>query len=296
VADLPYVELKDLILKRLSISSTDLEEVKCSFAKLYKDFQTDIIRQVTLEPTSDDRFTWVRSADNNPDKAILFFHGGGYTMGSTEDHLELIAQLVIHSKASVLSVDYHLSPDRLFPAQLDDAVQGYEFLLNNGYNSMNIGFAGISAGALLATQLIFRCQEINLPLPKIALIISGPGNLKFDAPSCKYNLDRDWISTERLRNIQNYYFPDDLDRDLEVLSPMNATYDDYPITLFLAGDYEVLLDDSITFYQNLRSMGHDVFLNVIPKLPHCWQFFAKVYEPGRVANRFAADFLRTYLT
>ncbi len=289
-------ELKTLILNRVKLSSTDLKDVADSFSKLYCDFQDDVIDRVAVEPVPATPYTWIDPPTGRSRGVLLFFHGGGYTMGSTLDHLQLVASLVDQSGVSVLGIDYRLCPEHQFPAALDDGEEAYRWLLSNHPFPKAIGVSGISAGALLATQLIYRCQETNHPLPTLAVIMSGPRDLDFNSASCSYNIDRDFVGPERLRNIRHYYLPEKVDRDSAVLYPAKQIYQSYPRTLFQAGDHEVLLDDSIDFYQRLRTQGHDVSLQVIPGLLHCGQMFSHVFPAGQVAIEQAARFIRDGLS
>lgn len=289
-------ELKSLILDRVKLSSTELKEVAASFSKLYCDYQDDAVRRVSVESVPRTAYTWVDPPTGRTTGVLLFFHGGGYTMGSTADHMQLIASLVHQSGISVLGIDYRLCPKNRFPAALDDGEEAYRWLLSNHPCRQGIGVSGISAGAFLATQLIYRCQETNLPLPTLAVIMSGPRDLDFNSASCSYNIDRDFVGPERLRNIRHYYLPEKVDRNSAVLYPAKQIYKSYPRTLFQAGDHEVLLDDSIDFYQRLRTQGHDVSLQVIPGLLHCGQMFSRVFPAGQFAIEQAARFIQDGLS
>ena len=229
-------------------------------------------------------------------KAILFFHGGGYTMGSTADHMQLIASLVILSSISILGVDYRLCPQHRFPAPIDDAEAAYRWLMLQGYSQKAIGFSGISAGGLIVTQLIYRCQNQGIQIPSVALVMSGPKDLDFDRPSCIYNSKYDIIIPKRLRNIRNYYIPDHNDTKESELYPARQQYEKYPKTLFQVGDCEVLLDDSIEFFRFLRQQGHPINLQIIPDMIHCGQIFSDVYPPGEKAILSAAEFLQSSLS
>ncbi len=295
MSDMSYTELKSYILSSIDISSNDLTAISASFSKLYKAFQTEAVNKVHVENIPNTCFKWIYSNNSNRDKVMLFFHGGGYTMGSTEDHLELITQLILKTGITILSVDYHLVPSSHFPAPLEDAFSAFQWLLQKKFNPQQIGFSGISAGGLLTTQLIFKCQEENIPLPKFALVLSGPCNLNFDTASTDYNAERDWINKERLQHIKNHYLPQNLNPYKNLLNPTEACYKNYPATFFQAGDYELLLEDSLCFYRKLREQHHNVYLNIVPELPHCWQLFSKVYEPGRKAINAAADFLNQHV-
>ena len=90
----------------MDLSSTDLNQVAKSFSKLYNVYQTDIVNRVTLQRVPNTTYTWIDPPDGRSDRVVLFFHGGGYTMGSTADHMQLIASLVILSGISILGVDY----------------------------------------------------------------------------------------------------------------------------------------------------------------------------------------------
>ncbi|MDF1758911.1 MAG: alpha/beta hydrolase [Coxiellaceae bacterium] len=294
MTDQSYQSLKQHIADTLTISSEDIEQVSAAFSALYTSFQTEACQKLNVEHVANTCYSWVKANNSDPNKILIFLHGGGYTMGSTADHLELIAQLILQANVTVLSVDYRLCPAFQFPAPVDDTIDAYRWLLDQGYSADHIGFSGISAGALLVTQSIYQCQQLALPLPKIALVLSAPLDLQFKTPSCQYNLDRDWISTERLQNVQQYYLPKTINPQLPLLNISSQHYSAYPITLFQAGDYELLLDDSIELFHALRKQHHSVFLQVISGLPHCWQFFAKVYAPGRAAIEQAAQFLNQY--
>jgi monoterpene epsilon-lactone hydrolase len=291
VADKSYQELKSYLASSLDISSTNLAEVSQAFEKLYLGFQSEAAKALSLEPVANTRLTWVRSKQSDDSRVLLFFHGGGFTMGDTRDHLELIAGLMAESNISVLSVDYRLCPEHLFPAPLEDVLAAYRWLLQKGYSSDQVAFSGISAGGLLVTQLILKCFEEGLKQPKVALVLSGLGDLNFNVGSCQYNANRDWITVQRLQNVKKSYLPANLEPYTALLSPLTYPYSTYPTTLFQAGDFELLLDYSIQFYQGLRQSNLDVYLDIVPELPHCWQLFSRDYAPGRRALQNVRFFL-----
>ena len=149
-------ELKEYFSERVSLISADQSTTAQLFAQLYADFQTEIVHRVCCTPVADRPYTWVDPLDGRSSHVIVFFHGGGYTMGSTNDHMQLIASLVELSGTTVLAVDYRLFPEITFPAPLDDAEAAYRWLLEQGIAASSIGLAGISAGAALVTQLVHR--------------------------------------------------------------------------------------------------------------------------------------------
>ena len=288
-------ELKEVFSNRVRLVSADLAATAQLFAQLYGDFQTEIVHRVCCTPVADRPYTWVDPLDGRSSHVILFFHGGGYTMGSTNDHMQLIASLVDRSGTTVLAVDYRLFPEVTFPAPLDDAEASYRWLLEQGIAASCIGLAGISAGAALVTQLVHRCAVKALGCPALALVMSGLNDFRFNRPSITFNSGLDLVSMERLEAIQHFYFPDQQSFESDDVLCIDQVYEHYPTTLFQVGDQEILLSDAIEMHQSLRSQGHDVHLNVVPQMIHCGQMFARDYPPGQSAIDQAAYFIKTAL-
>src|SRR5215207_3891833 len=85
---------------------------------------------------------WMSPADAPEDKAILYFHGGGFRIGSVSSHRDLIARIALASGCRVLAINYRLAPEHRFPAALDDAIAAYGWMLDGGLKSGNVAFAG----------------------------------------------------------------------------------------------------------------------------------------------------------
>ena len=68
---------------------------------------------------------WFCAPGVRQDVVILYFHGGGYVMGSIDTHQELMSRLSRECGAMVLGVDYRLAPEAKFPVAVDDAVSSY---------------------------------------------------------------------------------------------------------------------------------------------------------------------------
>src|SRR5436305_5325557 len=79
---------------------------------------------------------------SHPDRLILFFHGGGYVLGSAALYREFCWRLAQASRATVLALDYRLAPEDPFPAALDDAVASYRGLLAGRAAPRHVPFAG----------------------------------------------------------------------------------------------------------------------------------------------------------
>src|SRR5262245_12119669 len=93
---------------------------------------------------------WTSTPSAEPDRVILFFHGGGYISGSIASHRHVMAEAGRQARARTLALGYRLAPEHPFPAALDDALAAYRFLLSSGLNPARVTLAGESAGGGLA--------------------------------------------------------------------------------------------------------------------------------------------------
>ena len=93
----------------------------------------------------------VSTPNSDPERIFLYYHGGGYAMGSPKSHYSLVSYLADISKTTVYVPDYRLGPENKYPAQLDDGVSTYLSLINDfGYSPSQIAIGGDSAGGNLA--------------------------------------------------------------------------------------------------------------------------------------------------
>src|SRR5262245_54655017 len=72
---------------------------------------------------------FVATAASQPDRRVLFLHGGGYVTGSPALYRHFTWRVAAAARARVLAIDYRLAPEHPFPAALDDALAAYRWLL-----------------------------------------------------------------------------------------------------------------------------------------------------------------------
>src|SRR6185436_15289164 len=103
---------------------------------------------------------WVRREDATGGPVVLYFHGGGYGLGSVETHRDLVARICRAARANALSLEYRLAPEHPFPAQLEDATRAYQFLLREGVPPKRIVIAGDSAGGGLVLSTLVHLRNL----------------------------------------------------------------------------------------------------------------------------------------
>ena len=108
---------------------------------------------------------WISPANTPQDKAILYFHGGGFRIGSVASHRDLIAQIAVASGCRVLAINYRLAPEHRFPAALDDALAAYGWMLDQGLKSDNVAFAGDPPVAISSSGRCWPCANAGFRCP-----------------------------------------------------------------------------------------------------------------------------------
>ncbi len=233
---------------------------------------------------------WISAPGALKERTILFFHGGGFMVGSTKDHLDLCGKLSLSSGCRVLSIDYRLAPEHIFPAALDDCTDAYQWLINQGISPWQIIPTGISAGGNLIVSMFFRLRAAGVDLPRAAVLISPAVNLASSENSRKTNAQKDWITAEGLDLLKKAYLRKH-DPKNPLVSPTYGDLRNLPPLFVQAGAHEVLLDDASDFVRKAREAGVDVTFDVWEGMFHCWQIFSSVLPEGQQA----IDTIGTYI-
>jgi len=267
------------------------------FSAFYEDMQNErgeymITERVELSPGVYGYWITVPEADSGC--TILFFHGGGFTFGSTKDHLGLSVRIAKAARAQVFSVDYRLAPEYVFPAAVEDAVAAYRYLTGQGHLPHRIIPIGISSGGNLVIDLLISARDQGLPLPRTGVCISPLVDMLFEGESVIKNLDNDWITLERLNAIKTAYLAGHDPKD-PLASPVYARLNGLPRLYIQAGTHELLLSDIASFVDKARWAGVPVQFELWEGMFHCWQVFAQQLPEGQQAISHIGEYSRDML-
>lgn len=232
---------------------------------------------------------WPRGAD--PQRTILYLHGGGYCFGSWGTHKSLITHLAVASEASVYAPNYRLAPEHPHPAALEDALAAYRWLLEQGVSSDALTIAGDSAGGGLALATAVEIRDRGLPSPASLVLISPWTDLRGDSRSMsdKASLDP-MLSPSGTRSCSAAYLDGRSPSD-QACSPLFADHTGLPPMLIHVGSDEILLDDSTRLAERCREAGVEVTLKVFEGLWHEFQIHAGLLRESDEAIAEIARFL-----
>lgn len=240
--------------------------------------------------------TWVGAANARADRVLLYCHGGGFQVGSTRSHRELMACIAEAAGCRVLGIDYRLAPEHRYPAALHDACAAYEWLLAQGLDATGIAFAGDSAGAGLALSALLSLRAAGRPLPAAAVLMSAWTDLSASGSSYESRAALDPIHQRpMILAMARNYLGSDADASDPLVSPLFADLQGLPPMLIQVGDRETVLSDSIDFADKARAAGVRVELEVWDDMVHVFQQFPAELIEAREALQAIGDFLGRHL-
>jgi acetyl esterase/lipase len=210
------------------------------------------------------------------DRVLLYFHGGGWVMGSSLSHRLFTIALGKATKMRVLSVNYRLSPEARFPAALEDCTKAYQWLLDQGIQPGNIIIAGDSAGGNLTLTTILNLRDKGISLPKGAVCISPCTSLLPSAMNLKKG-ETDPI----IADIGAFWWFVAYQGQESPASPLNPLVSPlfgdlkgFPPVLIQATTPELLFEQCQQFIERAKAVGVDATLQAWDGLFHDWQGFA----------------------
>lgn len=234
---------------------------------------------------------WVRpERGHDRSKVILYCHGGGYTSGNLGYARVLAAKMASATGCEVLAFQYRLAPEFPYPADLEDALEAWEYLMHQGWGAKDIILAGDSAGGNLALELALALKEEGRFLPGRLVLFSPWTDMSASGESYaqRENLDP-MLTTRYIRSVRSAYAPE-ADYSLPRFSPLFADLSGLPPTLIQVGEREILFSDSERLRDNLISAGVPCVLQSWPDMWHVFQMFP-VKSAGE-AMSFMEEFLR----
>jgi monoterpene epsilon-lactone hydrolase len=222
---------------------------------------------------------------------ILYFHGGGYVIGSAESSVPLAAEFAQRTGAKVIAVDYPLAPEHPFPAAVDDARAAYQGLLSQGIAPGNIALAGESAGGGLAVATALALRDGQVPLPAAILVMSPWVDLTLSGSTLveKQPVDATLTGDGLRRSAGDYVGVSDATNPY--ISPIFGDLHGLPPMLIQSGSREILLSDALRLASRAADDDVRMTLEVVPGAPHVFQAYAAMLDEGEAALRRAADFL-----
>jgi acetyl esterase/lipase len=217
---------------------------------------------------------------------ILYFHGGGYRMGSTAAYANFGTRLAAITGCRVVVVEYRLAPEHPFPAGLTDALAVYRALVTQDGQPPIVG--GDSAGGGMAAAVALAAE----PKPAKAVLLSPWVDLTVTNPAFSTRTSDQFFPKESAAEAALQYLQGHDPHD-PLASPLNGNLADYPPTLILASADECLIGDALAFQAALTEARRPVETHIVPAMTHVWPVIAPTLPESQAAMKTIANFVRS---
>jgi acetyl esterase len=223
----------------------------------------------------------------SPLPCLVYFHGGGFTIGSIQTHQVLCRELARWGHCAVISVDYRLAPEYRFPIATNDAWDALSWVSQNakslGLLPGALAVGGDSAGGTLAAVSAIMARDANLKLVLQLLIYPGcaarqetDSHQKFEHGFMLDKATVDWFFD---------HYIDSKDRDDWRFAPMLAERHDglAPAWIGLA-ECDPLVDEGVAYGDLLRMAGVPVELEIYQGVVHGFVNMGRVIPEAKRAH------------
>jgi len=266
------------------------------------DFKNDVAEFAGQKVTGE----WALAKGANPDRRILYIHGGAFTVGSAISHRALTSNLSKKTGCAVFAPNYRLMPENSRVASVEDCQYAYRWIVGNGPDGPaetdKLAIMGDSAGGNLTLVMAQWARDNNIRPADAIVGISALTDSVYTSPSLRNNFETDlmlqplvkpllkipvpvlaWLSWSRLK-----IKPKD-----PIISPVRGDLSNLPPTLLHASAHEMVYDDSVRYVAKAKESGSDATLQSWSHLCHVWHIFDDMLPEAHQALDEIALFLKT---
>jgi acetyl esterase len=231
-----------------------------------------------------------------PFPVLVWFHGGGWVLGNLDGADHVCRELANTTRCIVVSVDYRLAPEHVFPAAADDCEAAFAWVLASaacfGGDPGRVAVGGDSAGGNLAAVVSLRAREHGTPPPVFQLLVYPVTDHNFDRPSYAANGDGYLLTTLAMRWFWDCYLPEINQRKHPHASPLYARdLAGLPPALVITAEFDPLCDEGKAYAELLSQAGVPVTHTRYDGMIHGFFVQFPAIDKGRDAIRESAQAL-----
>lgn len=237
---------------------------------------------------------------NPPFPVILFFHFGGFVIGSRNICHGFCGTLAERARAVVVNVEYRLAPEHKFPAPIEDGLAAYKWAVDHANDlhgdPARVAVVGDSAGGLISAVIAQEAKRKKWPMPRCQVLIY-PWLVPYSAlPSYTDFADAYPLTANIMRWFGEQYFRSDEDRT----HPWSAPLDErdlrgLPESVIITAGFDPLRDEGELYVKRLRDAGVPVTFRCYERLTHSFTMLGGVLPAAQRAMNEIADDCRKIL-
>ncbi|MCH8162448.1 MAG: alpha/beta hydrolase [Chloroflexi bacterium] len=234
-------------------------------------------------------------AGQGPYPILVYYHGGGWVIGSIETHDGISRAYANAAGCIVVNVDYRLAPEHKFPAAADDAFAALNWVADHAVefdgDPSRIAVGGESAGANLAAVVAQLATEAGGPALAYQILAYPVTNLAFDTESYETNADGYFLTQESMRWFWSLYLNDESEGADPKASPLlREDVSGLAPGIVIAPEFDPLRDEGIAYGKRLQGAGVDFEVWVADGMIHEFLGMTNILPESKAAiERIAAN-------
>jgi acetyl esterase len=229
---------------------------------------------MALEGRSIDARLYVPEGAGDRPPLTLYYHGGGWVIGTLDTHDGTCRALAQKSGSAVLSIAYRLAPEHRYPAATDDCYDALLWAAENatrlGIDGSRLAIAGDSAGGNLAAAVAIMARDRAGPSLRHQLLIYPVTDQNYSYSSYAENGDGNYyLSTDGMRWFWGHYLGA-TETDNAPLAAVLRTHDlsNLPSATVITAEYDPLRDEGVAYAEKLKASGVAVDAATAPGMIH----------------------------
>ncbi|HEX5481039.1 MAG TPA: alpha/beta hydrolase [Terriglobia bacterium] len=237
-----------------------------------------------------------------PLPVLVYFHGGGWVIGSLDTHQSPCCALANAAGCAVVAVDYRLAPEHKFPAAAEDCYAATRWVLENssalGIDPRRIAIGGDSAGGNLAAAVSLMARDRRGPSLVFQLLVYPVMDCYFETRSYHENATGYGLAREGMIYYWRQYLGNDEDANNPYASPLREkNLHGLPPALVLTAEYDPLRDEGQAYAQRLQDAGVPVTVRNYQGLIHgFFMMTASLRQVRDIIQETAADLRSAFAT
>ncbi len=196
----------------------------------------------------------------SPAPTLIYYHGGGWTMGDLDTHDSLCRDLADEGRCAVVAVDYRMGPEHRFPAAVDDVLAATRWLQAQaeslGLDAQRFAVGGDSAGGNLAAVVALAWRDAGEPIPlKLQLLIYPATDMRAVAPSHSHNGQGYLLTAETIAYFRSHYVDPADYSDWRASPLLHGDLSRLPPALVITAGFDPLRDEGRQYADALSAAG-----------------------------------------
>lgn len=227
--------------------------------------------------------------------ALVYFHGGGFTVGDLDTHDTVCRSLANAGRCSVVSVDYRMGPEHKFPKAIDDGVAATRWVAAHArelaIDAGRLAVGGDSAGGNLATVTALSVRDGG-PRLVFQLLIYPTTTFHHDTPSTAELAEGHMLTFAAMKYFRAAYLNGPEDRNDWRASPLLASdLSRLPPALILTAGYDPIRDEGKAYADKLKAAGVETEYVCYDGMIHGFITMGKVLDAGKALIAQCGDAL-----